>query len=182
MRRTKVLNRAIIGKQPAFLAVFTRHSDHNGCGQMRYPFRIERPSEINAQATGPDAAFSDYMDRLIRLVPAEILGLYLTIRGIWIPDDDPTKPSDIFKHGFLKWWPLSCLFLLLISRSWGTRAANGSWQTIQFIPVAIAAVSFCVWVYAIGDPVLFGWRLDPKAAATSVVIWVFLVPIIYKGS
>jgi hypothetical protein len=155
----------------------------SGSIEMSYPFRIEAPSPIRANATGQDQAFSDYMDRLIRLVPAEILGLYLTIRGVWIPADDPGKQHvDVFERGFLTWWPVLCVVLLLVSRSWGTRAPNGAWSTVQLIPIAIAAVSFCIWVYAIGDPVLLGWRPDPKAAATAVVIWVFLVPIKYKGS
>jgi hypothetical protein len=59
---------------------------------MAYPFRIEKRSLITTQALGdqPSASaqdFADYMERLIKLIPAEILSVYLTVRGFWNPTD-----------------------------------------------------------------------------------------------
>lgn len=159
-------------------------------GEMNYPFRIERPAEIRADALAgaggtPDA--QAYMDRLIKLVPAEIIGIYLTVRGFWLAGPTPASattgvPSTAGAGpAFLNWWPLVCVFLLVLTRTWGTRNSSGSWRTIQPIPVILATVSFLVWVYAIGDA-MFGLKPDPRLVSTAVVLWVFLVPVFYKGS
>jgi hypothetical protein len=157
---------------------------------MAYPFRIEKRSLITTQALGdqPSASaqdFADYMERLIKLIPAEILSVYLTVRGFWNPTDvganipnlDRSAPPD---GGFLGWWPLMCIVLLWISRAWGTRA-NSDWRTLQIIPIFVATISFVVWVLAMGHQVL-GWHCDPRLASTAVVVWVFLLPVLYNGS
>jgi hypothetical protein len=147
-----------------------------------YPFRIEARAPIQIQdarvAAPTEQALSDYMDRLIKLIPAEILGLYLTVRGFWVPNT--VNNSLLTSSSFLKWWPLICVVLLWISRAWGTRAA-ASWRTVQIAPIAIATVSLVIWIFAMGHAIL-DWTPDPKAASTAVVIWVFLVPLFYKGS
>ena len=158
---------------------------------MAYPFRIERPAPIRAESLANNTQDSEtiqvYMDRLIKLIPAEIIGLYLTVRGFWIGRTSavsaslPSNPVPASRPGFLDWWPIVCVLLLLLTRLWGTRAPNGSWTTIQISPVIIATVSFVIWVYAIGDAI-FGWKPEPPYASTAVVVWVFLVPVFYKGS
>ena len=151
---------------------------------MSYPFRIEAPSPIgvqSTQATPADAALATYMDRLIKLVPAEILGLYLTIRGLWLPNAGPGAGSDPFNSGFLEWWPLLCLALLIVSRAWGLEMPADRGNLSRYLPVVIAIISFVVWVYAIGDPAILSWRPDTRLASTAVVVWVFVVPAAYPA-
>lgn len=148
---------------------------------MSYPFRIEPRSGIQLDTAGrPDAALTqrvqDYTDRLIRLIPAEIIGIYLTVRGFWMPDTKSTPPAR-----FLNWWPLLCAALLVVSRVWGTRALGGNLQTIQVRAISIAVISFFIWVFSIGDPV-FGLNPDPRLVSTLLVLWVFLIPTVYYGN
>lgn len=152
---------------------------------MAYPFRIERRSGIRAQADAPTQPFADYMDRLIKLIPAEILAVYLTVRGFWAPTGDSANSPDSGRPlgadaGFLGWWPLICILLLWISRTWGTRK-NADWRTLQIIPILAATISFAVWVFAMGHGIA-GYRLEPRLASTFVVIWAFLIPTVYTGS
>lgn len=148
---------------------------------MAYPFRIEAPSPIRANAAESQAPFQAYMDRLIKLIPAEIIGVYLTVRGFWM-DGTPvaTTPGSV-SSTFLGFWPVVCVVLLWVTRGWGTRAPDGSWKSVQIVPIALATVSFLIWIYAIGDAV-FGVKPDPRLISTAVVVWVFLVPVFYKGS
>jgi hypothetical protein len=159
---------------------------------MSYPFRIERKSLIRANV-GPDPdapgaatqALADYMERLIKLIPAEVLSVYLTVRGFWSPTDLTEGTSRLDRSqmegaGFIGWWPLICIVLLWISRAWGTRATP-DWRTVQYVPILIATVSFIVWVLAMGHQIV-GWHCDPRLASTAVVVWIFLLPVFYNGS
>jgi hypothetical protein len=118
----------------------------------------------------------DYTGRLIKLIPAEIVGLYLTVRGFWKDSSLPASQE----YGFLVWWPLACALVLCMTRAWGTRKPDGSWQTVQLTPIFIAVISLFIWIYSIGDAA-FGWQPNPKLVSTALVMWVFLVPYFYKG-
>jgi hypothetical protein len=143
---------------------------------LAYPFRIETPSPLQAANASKQDQFALYTDKLIRLIPAEIITIYLTVRGYWTAPSGTSTDSG----GFLGIWPLICIVLLLISRSWGTRSANGSWRSIQIGGIVIAAISFVIWVYAMGHSIL-GFALpDSRYAATAVIVWVFLVSAVYK--
>jgi hypothetical protein len=143
---------------------------------LEYPFRIEAPSPLQAANASKQDQLTVYTDKLIRLIPAEIITIYLSVRGYW------TAPSGTANEngGFLGIWPLICVILLLISRSWGTRNANGNWKSVQIGGIVIAAISFIIWVYAMGHSVLGFVLPDSRYAATAVIVWVFLVSAIYK--
>lgn len=49
---------------------------------MTYPLRIEKPSIIVAMGDEAPDALKQYVDRLVRLVPAEALAAYQAIHGI----------------------------------------------------------------------------------------------------
>ena len=103
------------------------------------------------------------MERLVKLVPAEILAVYLAGRG----------HADAL-HGA---WPLVCLALLLIVRIWGTheRGRGPQWSAI-----AVAAVSFLIWVLALDGRIL-GWTVSPDLASLLVLVWTTLAPLIVRG-
>jgi len=147
---------------------------------MSYPFRIERHTPIRTEAVaalpGAQQQLSDYISRLIKLIPTEIVGLYLTVRGFWKGSAASPANTDLFT--FLSWWPVLCVILLWFSRAWGTRRAGGSWDTVQLVPILISTVSFLIWIYAVGDAI-FGWQVAPPYVSTALVVWVFLVPYIY---
>src|SRR5215475_13713632 len=109
--------------------------------------RIERRRHVAAaEGKAPDS-FSDYMDRLLRLIPSEVIGIYITIRA-WaqLPSTKAAPAND----SFFAVWPVVCLLLVIALRAWGTSTDNFNWRTIQYGAVIIAAVSFVLWVYALG--------------------------------
>jgi len=150
---------------------------------MAYPFRVERRSPIRTQAAGlapqspAQQQLTDYIIRLIKLIPTEIVGLYLTVRGFWKGSGTSGESLD---RTFLTSWPLVCMVLVILSRAWGTRRADGAWETLQWVPIGIATVSFVIWIYAVGDTVL-GFEVTPPAVSTAIVLWMFIVPYVYTG-
>jgi hypothetical protein len=108
--------------------------------------------------------FDDYLQRLVKLVPAEIIGLYLTLKGFY-----NRKPDD-----WMIWFvPPLCLILLIIVRIFATKR--------QWIAVAVSSVSFGIWLGATGDPLVSHAFSDGRIWSVLVLVWTFIVPWFYKG-
>jgi hypothetical protein len=140
---------------------------------MSAPFRINRPNTIKAYAASDevgDAGFRFYLERLLKMIPAEVIGLYLVGSGI-IPADQTVA---------LAVWSAVCLFGVFAVRMYGTsdpaRSLSPDWTHI-----AISAVSFVIWVYTLGGP-FAAWGVSlPWLGSLLVLAWTFFVPIFYKG-
>ncbi|MFA6268024.1 MAG: hypothetical protein WC670_20185 [Pseudolabrys sp.] len=140
-------------------------------------FRIRRPgTSIVAQAATADD-FAAYMGRLIKLIPAEVLGVYQTLYGIFASPTPSAPPS-----APLKWLPVLGFVLVIFVRAWGTRDASGSWATVQWIAVAISAVSFAIWILVSGHSILGYVLPDLRYGSALMVVWIFVLPYIYKGA
>jgi len=129
---------------------------------MYGPFRIRKV----VRGVGVAATGDEYLARLIKLIPSEVIAIYLT--GIQLAKSWPGA------------WSFVCLILVIIARSFGTRDPG---KKLQWIAVAVSSVSFIIWIYAIGGQ-FFGLILSPNTGIPSVavLIWTFLVPFFYKGN
>ena len=104
---------------------------------------IEKPTVTLAQARMAMAAggtpagkvddFDAYMQRLVQLIPAEVVALYLTFHAAAAPGGS-----------FRWWWPNICLALTVIVRFFGTRKPAGAVWNFQPIAVAVAARLVCL--------------------------------------
>ena len=114
-----------------------------------------------------------YFSRLVKLVPAEVLTLYIAFK--------------VVAAGFPGAWALTCLLLVLLVRTVGTKEAG---KPIQWIAVVVACVSFVLWTYATGGHL--PWLplpTDPEkvakaaqgAVSVAIGVWTFVVPYFYKG-
>jgi hypothetical protein len=140
---------------------------------MASVFRVQQPAALKAQGAESDG-LPAYMGRLIKLIPAEVLAVYQTLYGILF---DPAPPSSL-----IIWLPVLGIILVILVRAWGTRDESGSWASVQWGAVLIAAISFIIWVlvsrHSIGGFVL----PDLRIGSALMVLWVFLLPYVYKGS
>jgi hypothetical protein len=120
------------------------------------------------------AGFQSYLDRLIKMIPAEVIGLYLVGKGV-IPVNQ-TIPLLI--------WVLVCLIAVITVRIYGTYDPNAV-HRIDWLHVVISAVAFVIWVYTIGG--LGGPFADfsqnyPYVSSLLVLVWTFFVPLFYHGA
>jgi hypothetical protein len=105
-----------------------------------------------------------YLGRLVKLIPAEVVALYLT-----------------FKEATAGWpgtWAWICLGLVILVRSLGT---SGEGIPPQKLGVAVASVSFVIWVYATGGH-LIEVNLPAGSIPVAMGVWTVVVPYFYKGS
>lgn len=152
---------------------------------MSAPFRVQ-PLSLRSVApfdsggggggaapAGGDA-FRNYLDRLLKLIPGEIVGLYIVGSGL-IPEDRPF---------ILVGWFVFCSLALVLVRVKGT-ADPETGLGAQKGAVIISLVSFIIWIYSLGGPFKAFPSLDihePTVGSLMILGWTFIVPFFYRGS
>jgi hypothetical protein len=129
---------------------------------MNAPLRLYA-ADRSALAGPSEGPIDSWLTRLVKLVPAEIVAVYLAGRPL---------AAARFEHT----WPVACLILTIIVRAFGTNDGRGP----QWLSIAISAVSFVIWVYATGGQFLT-IQVDTNVAALAVLVWTTLVPAIWRG-
>jgi hypothetical protein len=113
---------------------------------------------------------SDYKDRLLKLIPGEVVAAYITIDGIIPPGGD-----------YAKWVALIVAIVLLgaIPLYLTQLYAVKSWKQIGF-----TMGSFLIWLYSLGGPFKL-WTLAshtpvhiPYIGSILLILWTLIVPII----
>src|SRR6266404_6635747 len=80
------------------------------------------------------------MTRVSKLIPAEVVGIYLTGRQV---------AAD---HSAVGQWAALCLALTILFRVVGTsQNIRESFKTAQWDAVIYTAISYVIWIYAMGD-------------------------------
>ncbi|MFD0894289.1 hypothetical protein KBB96_09760 [Luteolibacter ambystomatis] len=116
-----------------------------------------------APATAPD---KPYLARLVLLVPAEVISLYVAL-----------KPTAV---NFLPQFGIVCLLLVILVRWKATKGTDGK---AEWGSVVISAISFGLWIYSVGGSL--PWLPAPKDAgviAVAIGVWTFTVPYFYQGA
>jgi hypothetical protein len=131
---------------------------------MSGALRVKKPDALRKEG-GKSVGGDEYLGRLTKLIPSEALAVYLTGRE--------------HARDWLGWWAAICALLVIALRGWGTTEKG---RGPQWPAVAIALISFVIWVYAMGD-YLLGWKIAVAGlASNAVLVWVVIAPILYKGS
>jgi len=128
------------------------------------PLRIRHPALGGGDVSNGG---NNYLARLVKLIPAEVVALYLTFKAVAVD--------------FLGFWSLICLALVVLVRIIATQAPN---KGPQVPAVIIATVSFILWIYATGGYFLslqIPATWPPGVISAAIGVWTFIVPIIYKG-
>lgn len=134
---------------------------------MSAPYRIEKPVEGVRET---DEGFKQYLGRLLKMIPAEVVGVYMIGSG-FIPTNQAIG---------LAIWAVVCLVLVIIVRLYGTADPPNDKPT-QPVPVLISSVAFVIWIYWLGGPfVMFNLHI-PWVGSLAVLVWSFVIPIFYKG-
>lgn len=154
---------------------------------MSAPFRITRPAvkQVANAAEKTSEEAKNYAERLLKLIPAEVIGLYLVGKGIIASGQASETP-------LIYWvvWTVFCLIAVLIVRLLGTADPNPAKaegqpqkppQPSQIPAVLIACISYVLWIYSMGDVFDLLDLYEPKLAALMMLSWTFVVPYFYKG-
>ncbi len=137
-------------------------------GTMASILRIEQGA---AGAGGSASGFQMYLDRLIKLIPAEVVGLYLVGVGAIPAGQDVGSAA----------WTGICFLVVILVRALATRDPARDLGP-QWVAVAVSAVAFAIWAYTMGGPFVTYHLYVGWIGALAVLLWTFGVPYFYKGS
>lgn len=140
---------------------------------MAGPFRISKAHARAASATGAGTSeFQGYLDRLMRMIPAEVVGLYLVGAGM----------IDVKAALSLAVWTVICVIAVISVRAWGSRDPLASLKPgPDWTLVMISTGAFIIWIYNIGGVFTAYGVPNRPWSALLVLVWTFFIPIFYKG-
>lgn len=143
--------------------------------------RIHSPSastEERAVALGANNSTDHYMERLVKLVPAESIAAYPLLSSL-------AEAQGQWAIILVAWTLLGVSIVL----RW--HATTAGVKGPQQKAVAIAAVSFVIWVYVMGGTFGLTAMLGDLGeqfqsakeflAILALVIWTILIPVFYQG-
>ncbi len=134
---------------------------------MSAPYRIRR---VTRAVPSAQDSFKDYLERLMKLIPTEVIGLYLVVIGV-IPS----------RYGMLAWGGF-CLIAVIIIRIWGTADAPAH-EPPDWRHVLISVVAYVVWIYSTGSGPFDAFKLYvPWVGTVLVTVVTFIAPYVYTGA
>jgi hypothetical protein len=112
-----------------------------------------------------EGIMANYVERLIKLIPSEIIAVFLILQGL-VPVEE-RQSGLIVIAGFL--------FVLIPFYLWYT-------MRVRSIPqIIISTISFPVWVYLIYGEVMFPATYESWVAAILMAVWVVVLPMFYSS-
>ncbi len=114
--------------------------------------------------------YDNYLTKLLKLIPAEIVTLYITLSAILDSSKDTTKGIE-FAVFFIVLL-LTPIYIYLI-----TKDKN---KKIPWKQIVVSTFSFLVWVFALGGPFTYFKWYKKLYGALLLPIYTFLIPLIFK--
>lgn len=128
------------------------------------------PPPATAPQAKTDGEFKSYLDRLLKMIPGEVIALYVLGTGVIPAGDSITIAA----------WAVICIFAVIAVRAWGT-ADRSKGETTDWVMVAISTVAFVIWLYNLGGPFEVYNLYVPYIGTLVALAYTFFVPIFYKG-
>ncbi|MGJ3250935.1 MAG: hypothetical protein ACFE0J_07370 [Elainellaceae cyanobacterium] len=122
------------------------------------------------EANEPDAKIDGYFDRVLKYIPADVVGLWLTGSGlIQSQVEDASRVT-------LLW----LLFIagLLLSFFWTRKQTAEAQKPTAWRQILLSCGSFIVWVFAIGGPFAESNLYEPLYGSLLLLIYTSAIPLL----
>jgi hypothetical protein len=106
----------------------------------------------------------EYMGRLLKLIPSEIVAAYMAIQG-FVPEEKARLGLSVIS------------VLLLIITPFYLKLVQKIEKTAQ---VVVSTLSFVIWVYTIGGPFVYFDIHEPWLASAVLLLWTIFIPQFFK--
>lgn len=122
-----------------------------------------------------------FQDKVVKLIPTEIVGAYMVLNGIIGLPASPTAESmralsaTPVSDDTLRFYLIQAVFaiLLVITPLYLTKVA----KVTNRRQLAVTTMSFVVWAYTLGGPFVVWGLYYPLVASVLLVIWSLVVPM-----
>ncbi|QOG01178.1 hypothetical protein [Flavobacterium sp. MDT1-60] len=135
------------------------------------------PREIksaNQQLQIQNVAPNDFKDRLIKLIPAEIIAAYVTISGLIIGFAKNNPNAD---KSYLLW--IVILVLMIFTPVYLMKILGVS----KKVQILFSTIGFLIWAFATASPYtkdILGFSFE-LIASLILILYTLLIPLFYKG-
>ena len=140
-----------------------------GGGPAPAPSRSPTPAPAPAPA-GTAGTQDDYIDRLMKLIPADTVALYLSLDGI--------VRSGLKGDPALSTWMWALFVVVTVGNVLYWRK-TGVTDVVQYVVLTLA---FVVWVFTIGGPFHDLPWYKPFMGSVLLGLFTFFAPLLYKGA
>ena len=134
--------------------------------------QVEPATAATAQQAQPEG--DGYATKLIKLIPAEVVTVFVTLDGI-IRTAGKQVPAALY-------WAIF-VFLTIATYFYMRRVTKVDGLPARKTEAVLASISFVVWVFAIGGPFTFDevkWYL-PVYGAILLPLYTFAVPMVFPA-
>ncbi|MDY6878434.1 MAG: hypothetical protein SWK90_19825 [Chloroflexota bacterium] len=118
----------------------------------------------------------DYLSRVLKHIPSEIVMAYISIEGVLRSSYDPNVRSE--RQILLRLLWITAAFLIVLTPLW-------LWQVMRvrrFSQLIISTLSVVLWLFALGGPFeLLDWY-QPAFGAVVLPLYTLIVPIISRSA
>ena len=108
---------------------------------------------------------ASYLDRLVQLIPAEIVAAHLAVQGLVVNNLEVRNLALEVSAGVL--------LLVLPLYLWRLHGIR-SW-----LQILLTMGSFVVWVSAVSFPVYTRLSMDPVWASIALILWTTVIPALH---
>ena len=122
------------------------------------------------ESTEPEDQIDGYFDRLLKFIPADVVGLWLTGSGLI-----QSQADDRSRVGLL--WILFVAGLVL-SVFWTRKQTTEAGKPVAWRQIVLSSGSFIVWVFAIGGPFAELSFYRPLYGSLLLLIYTSAIPLL----
>jgi hypothetical protein len=131
-------------------------------------------TEVTARSVSGRTGTQDgYLERVLKLIPAETVAVYLFLQGVLQSALDGSN-----EIGQLQAWLWGIFFVLLVGNILYIRRYLDVTDTAQYL---IMTLAYVVWVFTIGGPFQYLSFYQPFIGSVVLGLFTFFVPLLYKG-
>ena len=133
--------------------------------------QIMRRAETATRAATTPGTEDGYLDRLLKLIPAETVAVYLFVGGV-LQTALKDQPSA------LSLWLWIVFGVIGVGNILYLKKAGQVTDALQYV---LLTVAYAVWIFTVGGPfATTGWY-QPFMGSVILGLFTFLVPQLYKG-
>lgn len=130
--------------------------------------KVSRRAGPDDEFTAAAPAVDGYSDRLIKLIPAEVIGVYFSM--VTVLKNSKDDVADLVPWLVFAFGAMATLFYLRVTL-----------KVLNTRQLALSVIAFCVWAFTIGDPFSqFAWY-NGTYSGLLLIAYTFVAPQIPMG-
>lgn len=128
---------------------------------------------LRGQSAAPMPSQERYDEKLLKLIPAETVAVYLSLQGVLM--SAMAAPAQAQRLNVWLW----IIFVVMFILNW--LYLREVQRVTDLKQQAILATAFVVWVFTMGGPFRDLSFYEPFMGSLALTLYTFVVPLLYRG-